>query len=154
MRYMGRRTSFDRLYYNVSLLEFRMINRTEYRNARVSYSDQLYMDIISFKEDCTVSKLSELMGISKSAVTQKVSSLEKRGLIERVRSESDGRVNIVRPSREYVKEYENGRSVFDDVIEQLSEKHSDEEMETFWRVMDSASDILETFELPAAENGD
>ena len=150
MRYMGRQTAFDRLYYNVSLMELRMMNRTEYRNARVSYSDQLYMDIIAFNEDCTVSRLSELMGISKSAVTQKVSSLEKRGLIERTRSPDDGRVNIVRPSKERIRDFENGMSVFDGVIAELSEKHTKEEMETFWKVMDSASDILEELDLPSA----
>ena len=139
------KTAFDRLYYNVSLLELRMMNRTEYRNARVSYSDRLYMDIIAFNEDCTVSKLSELMGISKSAVTQKVTSLEKRGLIRRVRSETDGRVVNVRPSAQRIREMENGRSRFEELLSALSEMHSEEEILTFWKVMDSASSILEDF---------
>ena len=70
---MNLRDSPNRLYYNMTIYDVRYVNRSITGN--LSYNSIMYLDIIAYQDNCTVSSIAETLGISKPAVTKKVNEL-------------------------------------------------------------------------------
>ncbi len=138
---MNPKESLDRYYYVLSLLELRMIN--DGRDLKASYGDILFMNLIMFTEDCTSSKLAEMLNITKSAVTARVNGLVEQGLVEKTRSGRDGRVYYLTLSEKAKAVYNEEDSVISDAVRRITERHGPEEMAKFCEILDSASDIIE-----------
>lgn len=87
------RTSFDRIYRAMTVMEQCVDERQGTMD--LTYKEMMYLYLIDLTEDCTVSKLADMINVSLPAVTKRINSLEERGLVQRTRSEGDGRVKTV-----------------------------------------------------------
>ncbi|WP_068775006.1 MarR family transcriptional regulator [Paenibacillus sp. FJAT-26967] len=127
---------FGKLYYDLTLHELKMMNSIDlYPN--LTYNSLLYLDLIACNPNCTVSSLAELLHVSKSAVTIKVSELIKQGFVEKNQSELDKRVYYLSVKPEIQGHYE----IYNQIIKQAGEKMKDtyttEEISLFCNMLSS-----------------
>jgi DNA-binding MarR family transcriptional regulator len=73
-------------YYRSSISELRAMHAGDY-SPGLSYHSMLYLSIIAGTPSCTVSKLAEILQITRSAVTIKVKELVRRGFVEKQQSD-------------------------------------------------------------------
>lgn len=134
--------SFSRLYSALTLMELRMFH-SGCGDGRLSYNDVLYLTLVRSIPECTAGRMAEAIGVSKSAVTLKLNSLEDRGLVMRVRKESDRRVVLVMlpDDVEEVFRYEDTR--MGESIRGMEEAFSQDEVDLFCRMMDHVTGMLE-----------
>ena len=71
---MDLQETLNRYFYNQTINELRLMNESA-SGLNLSYNSLLYLDIISYMPQCTVSTLACALHISKSAVTMKVAEL-------------------------------------------------------------------------------
>jgi DNA-binding MarR family transcriptional regulator len=121
-------------YYRSSIGELRTMRGGDY-SPELTYHSMLYLTIIAGTEDCTVSKLAEILQITRSAVTIKVGELQRRGFIEKRQSSEDGRVWLIRLTPRLADLY----AVFDRISAKteaaLRERHADSELELFGQML-------------------
>jgi DNA-binding MarR family transcriptional regulator len=139
---MDLKKSFTRHYYARTLMELRMMNRVNV-NEKITFNSVLYMDLIAFTENCTVSKLAELLHVSKSSITIKVNELVEQGYIIKTRSETDGRVHFLSISPEASEPYDEEERQFDVMIRMLREKYSEEELKRFSEMLNTSAEYLD-----------
>lgn len=104
------------------LNELRLAHDNSYQS--LSYNSILYLDLIVYQKDCTVSTLAELLHVAKSAVTLKVKELEKLGLVEKRRSEQDKRVFYLYANPRIVQEYKALDRVLYGALDEVEAKYS------------------------------
>ena len=78
-------------YYHMALYELQVMNGNDYYNG-LSYNSLLYNNVMEQMEECTVSKMADVLKITKSAVTLKINELVKQGVVVKKQSEKDKRV--------------------------------------------------------------
>lgn len=132
-------SSFKKLYCSVTSVQAKWV---EGGNLDLSYKDMLYLEMISLTEGCTVSSLSEAMGVSPSAVTRRLNSLESRGLVTRTRQEDDSRFKTVEVSDKARDVLDDADRVFKAVLSDMEGEFSESDREVFCRMMDRMSDII------------
>ncbi|MEE0515783.1 MAG: MarR family transcriptional regulator [Emergencia sp.] len=128
----------NRLYYEETIHELAVRNRNG--GEKISYNSIMYIDAITYLQDCTVSKLADRLHISKPAVTMKVNELLRQGLIEKEQSEEDRRVFFLRAKArtdEFFPEYNTALKAAENYI---SDRYTEEEMEIFERILTDASE--------------
>ena len=108
--------SNQKFYYDMSLRELRNLNDSSY--GKVSYNTTLYLNIISANKDCTASFIAQQIGVSKAAVTIRISELIEKGLVVKKQSPTDKRVNFLYIIQELKAEYDE----YDKKLKELSEK--------------------------------
>jgi DNA-binding MarR family transcriptional regulator len=126
-------------YYRMSLGELRMLNVSDH-SFGMSYHDQLYLNIIAYTENCTISKLAELLHITKSGATIKVGALAKRGLVEKTQSDTDGRVYHLRLSPKVSAVSDMFDGMAEDVDSMLRNRYSESEMDLFCDILRTISE--------------
>ncbi len=137
---MSIRQSFDRMYLSMSIMEECVSERNSL--PEVSHKEMLYLYIIALTEDCTASRIAEMLGVSLPAVTKRLNALEERGLISRTRSEEDGRVKTVTVSERGGDLMKRADEIFYRILGDMEVSFSQEEVEVFCRMMDHISDRL------------
>lgn len=121
-------------YYHMSLYELQVMNGSDYFGG-LSYNSVLYLNVIDQTKDCTVSKIAEVLGITKSAVTLKINELEKTGAVVKTRSETDRRVYYVRLSPRMEETINIYNEVFKKIEVSLREKYTDSQLNLFGEIM-------------------
>ena len=91
-------------YYRTSINELRWMNEGNEGGGGLTYNSLLYLNVIAYTPDCTISKLAEIVRITKPAVTIKVNELVRRGCVIKEQSATDRRVFYLHlsPSQEMV----------------------------------------------------
>ncbi|WP_019177859.1 MarR family transcriptional regulator [Methanomassiliicoccus luminyensis] len=135
---MDLKKSFARHYYARTLMTLRMMSRVHV-NERLTFNSVLYMDLIAFTENCTVSKLADMLHISKSSVTIKVNELVEQGYVTKTRSEADGRIYYLSIAPEENEAYDEDERQVGKMINRLKEKYSKEELEKFGEMLDETA---------------
>ena len=102
----------NEFYYRMAIYELEMMNGTDYYHG-LSYNSLLYLNIIDQMEACTVSKIAEILHITKSAVTVKVNELVKQGLVVKEQSTEDKRVFYLRLNEDMDKIMKNYDHIFE-----------------------------------------
>lgn len=129
----------NRFYYSMALNELRLMNQnTVYPS--ITYNSLLYLDLISYKEECTVSYLSKILHISKAAVTIKVNELERQGLVTKTRSEKDRRVFYISISPQVKAEYTQYDHCMKKATAMLEATFTADELCKFERMLDIVKD--------------
>ncbi|REK76879.1 MarR family winged helix-turn-helix transcriptional regulator [Paenibacillus paeoniae] len=124
-----------RFYYDMTLSELRSMNdNSTYPN--ITYNSLLYLDLISYKEDCTVSYLADALHISKSAVTIKVNELIKQGFLTKTQSEKDRRVYYLSITPEVEAEYKQHDKRVLHAAKALEQNYSEAELSLFQRMLE------------------
>lgn len=106
----------------------------------ITYNSLLYLDIISYKENCTVSFLADALHISKSAVTIKVNELMKQGFITKTQSQHDKRINYLTLNEAITKEYQGQDCEVMQSIQNIEQNYSQKEINTFREILKIISD--------------
>lgn len=131
---MNLKEKMDRFYLDTIINELRLANDSSYQN--ITYNSLLYMDIIAYRENCTVSYLAEVLHVAKSAVTLKVKELEKLGLVYKEKSRDDGRVYFLRVNQKILDQYKLYDSVLYEALDEVEQKYKPEEMAVISEVFD------------------
>lgn len=126
-------------YYKMSLYELQMANENNpYYN--LSYNTLLYLNIISQTKECTITKIAEMLNITKSAVTIKVNELVKQNIITKIQSEKDKRIFYLSVTPEIKKTLNFYDNISKKIEMKLKEKYSKEEMEIFSKILHTISE--------------
>lgn len=130
--------AIDRLYYNIILNELRMMNESRlYDN--ITYNSLLYLDLISYTENCTVSFLADALHVAKSSVTLKVNELIKQGLVEKTQSDKDKRFFYLTVRSEISEEFQKLDQATNYAVGQVQKQYSSEEIERFCEMLETFS---------------
>ena len=132
---MELRQKMDRFYLDLVLNELRLANSC--RLEHLSYNTILYLDIIAYQENCTVSYLAQTLHVAKSAVTLKVKELEKLGLVEKVQSTADKRVFYLSVNQEILAHYKAYDQVFYAAIDEIEQTYSEADKKVLCDMLDT-----------------
>ena len=135
------RTSFDRIYRALAVME-QCVDESR-GTVDLSYKEMMYLYMIDLTEDCTVSKLADMINVSLPAVTKRINSLEERGLVQRTRSEGDGRVKTVTLSERGAALSKRMDDVFYPILDRFAERFPEEDVARFCMMLDMLSDDIE-----------
>lgn len=124
--------SLKSLYREMSILELSSINTTE---GTLSYMDMLYLDMIYFSDNCTPSHIADSLKVARSAVTIRLNKLMEKGMIERTKSSTDGRVCYIRLTASTRKDYDDFFEQMRPSIEILKKEFTPEQIELFGKMM-------------------
>lgn len=127
-----------RLYFALSQMELGLASGSD----NVSYRDVLYLDLIVSTPDCTVSKIADMLRVSRPAVTTRVNSLVEQGLVVKTKSPDDERVNILTVSDSTNEVYAEEGRVIDRAMSRLVRRYPPESMDMFCEMLDSLCDDL------------
>lgn len=120
-------------YFDMSIIELRQMNKSSVKN--LTYNSLLYVDIISFKKNCTVSFLAKTLGISKSAATVKVNELIKQGLVVKKQSDEDKRIFYLYASETSQLEYEKFDRSMNSAAKKAEASFEKKDIENFCKIM-------------------
>lgn len=137
---MGLEQELKRFYSSVRMSELRFSGRF---GSDVDYRSLLYLDLIRYKEGCTASKISEMLGVDKSTVSKKIDSLVARGMAVKVRDPDDGRIQRLALSEEWRTMYDENDAPYDRVLERLETELSDSEKAVVCRALGIFSEELD-----------
>ncbi len=138
---MNIRSSFDRVYRALTVMEQCVDERQG--TVDLSYKEMLYLYLIDLTEDCTVSKLADMINVSLPAVTKRINSLEERGLVMRTRNEVDGRVKTVTLSDRGEALSKRMDDMFYPILDRFAQRFSEEDIDKFCMMLDMLSDDIE-----------
>lgn len=142
---MSLRSSLNRLYYDMTIHDIRFINRS--LSGNLSYNSVMYLDVIDFQENCTVSSLAETLRISKPAVTKKVNELIQLGYVVKTQSGKDKRVYYLCVSDELKKNSEFYERPFERAIRRIEERYDRKQLAIL-------CDVLNTFSEEVRKEGE
>ena len=141
------KSALDRFYLSLSVLEIR--NSSMFGEAdRLPYNSVLYLDFISVCPGCTASDIAEAIGVTKATVSMTLSRLEEKGMIQRTRSESDGRVRHISLTERIQEPYSRYGDMVSSLVGEVAAEHTEEELETFVRILGEISAKLEGYRGP------
>lgn len=135
------REQMERFYLDMAVNELRLANCSRYQ--KITYNSLLYLDLIAYHENCTVSYLAEVLHIAKSAVTLKIHELEKLGLVEKRQSAADKRIYYLYVNQALLEEYKTYDNVLYSALDQLEKTYSSEQIDTFCRMLDSLNQAFQ-----------
>lgn len=125
----------SQFYFDITLNELRLMNQnTLYPH--ISYNSLLYLDIIAYKENCTVSYLARALHVSKPAVTAKVNDLMAQGLVEKHQSKTDKRVFHLTVSPAVREDYHKYDLRQQNATRLVQAKYTPEEISLFTQMLD------------------
>ena len=135
------RDTLNQFFYSMTINELQLMN-TKFQSLNITYNSLLYLDIISYTDNCTITFLAQSLHISKSAVTIKINEMVKQGLIIKEQSEDDKRVFYLKLNDNIATIYQKYDKALYKAIEIMDKTYSKQELETFCRIM---SDIEKTY---------
>lgn len=136
---MNLRESFFHLYHGINAMEFQTNSQ---KSGDLSYRDLMYINLIMFMDDCTVTKLAEVMNISKPAVSMRVNRLIEQGLVIKQKSREDERVNILMLSpATYTRFGENDKRI-NHALLKICEEYPPEDVKLFANMMDRLAELF------------
>ncbi len=132
-----------------SLLELRMFKADPVRaapmdNVRITYKDVLILDAISETEGCTASMLADLTSLTKPTISVRLKGLEDKGLIRRVRSDTDRRVVYLELSDELAEGYGWEGEILQRVVDGLRERYGDRRVDEFMEMVGDVASTIAT----------
>ncbi len=127
---MKLKSAIDKLFYDVTLKELQAINKNKSEQT-ISYHNLLYLDIINYTKECTVSTLAKKLHIAKPAVTIRIKELEKLGLVEKKQSKIDKRVYHLSVKPKVANSYKIPDKPYTNAMDEIKTKYSNEEIEKF-----------------------
>lgn len=135
---MGITEKMNGFYYHMSLYELQLMNGSDYFNG-LSYNSLLYINVIEQTKNCTVSRLAEMLHITKSAVTIKINELVRQKIVVKEQSTFDKRVFYLKLSPETDELMKNYDRIFQKAEAELRHKYTEEQLDLFGDILDTIS---------------
>ena len=134
----------NNFYHDMSMSDLRLQNKDKTSDT-LTHNDILYLNVI--ETGCgqyTASKLADMIGVSRPAVTQKINDLEKQGYIKKVQSTKDKRTYFICMNDDYFSSdyYKLVSQTNKDIVKKLTEEHTDEQIQLFCDMCEKISKIL------------
>lgn len=145
--------AIDRMYYAIVLNELRMMNETRLYDS-ITYNSLLYLDLISYTENCTVSLLADALHVAKSSVTLKVNELIKQGMVEKTQSEKDRRIFYLTLRPEILEEFQKLDRASNYAVQQIQKQYTAEEIKVCCEMLDTFSSHYSQYAEIAAKKGE
>lgn len=133
--------AMNRFYMRLNIYELRYLNKGN--TANISMNSTLYLDLIYYTENCTVSYLAEALRVSKPAVTNKVGELMEKGLVQKRQSSKDKRVFYLTVSDWLAAEYEDYDQKFLVANKRIESSYSPEQIALFSEMLMAYSRTFE-----------
>lgn len=127
---MKLKENMDRFYLDMVTYELAMMNSQNPFDG-ITYNSMLYLDIIMYTKDCTVSHIAQKLYVAKSAVTLKVKELEKLGIVKKTQSDEDKRVFYLSVEDGVKSRYEKFDENLNSAIVEIKEKYSTQQIDQF-----------------------
>lgn len=108
----------------------------------INYNSLSYLDLIRSYPNTTISALSELLGVSKSAVTMKIAELEKKGYVIKRISSEDKRIKYLEISKGLSEIYDRFEILDEDIYGELEAMYTKAELDSFCKILDYISDRI------------
>lgn len=134
------RDTLNQFFYSMTINELQLMN-TKFQSLNITYNSLLYLDIISYTDNCTITFLAQSLHISKSAVTIKINEMVKQGLILKEQSKDDKRVFYLKLNDDIATIYQKYDKALYKAIETMDKTYSKQELETFCRIMSDIENI-------------
>ena len=138
---MNLKNELDKFYFSTAICDLKLMNE-QYIDRDLSYNTFLYLEVIfSMKGYCTVSRLSELLNVSKSAVTSKVNELILHGLVSKTQDLNDKRVWRLKVNEDVLPKYRIYDMQDKLALTKIEEEFSEEDIQKFCQMLRIISDI-------------
>lgn len=138
---MKLKKALDRFYYSTALCDLRLMNQ-KLSNDKITYNSLLYLELIfSIGENCTVSKIANLLYISKPAVTLKINELIRQGFVIKTENPKDKRQNFLSINEDMMPKYKIYRKQDNLAIKRIRDRYTKEEISKFSEMLEIISDI-------------
>ena len=125
----------------VNFFESALLNKTS-----ISCSELSVLGIICENEKenrkVNVTEIANELKVSKSAVSQSVSKLEKKGFVKRKINLFDKKINYISLTEDALIKYENKKKEYDEVISKVSKEMGEEDSKELSRLLEKLSDII------------
>lgn len=131
---MKTKSAVSRFFYDMTLSELNRMHSSAIL-PNISYNSLLYLDLVDMTHNCTVSRLAELLHVTKSAVTIKVRELMNQGLLEKRQCENDKRVFYLRVRPEVVEEYRSYDQALRRATTFVESRFEQKDIDTFCEVL-------------------
>ena len=128
--------TMDRLYYDMVLAELQMMHDDELAE-KITYNSLLYLDLIVYKKNCTVTYLANALHISKSAVTIKVNELVKQGIVEKIQDEDDKRIHYIQAVPHIAEKFRKFDRKANVAAQRMEQEFSQKELEQFCKMLEA-----------------
>lgn len=89
-----------------------------------------------------VTELAALLKMSKSAVSQLIAKLEKKGFVKRKMNLFDKKINYISTSDDARNSYEHNQKKYSEVVNQVVEQMGEEDSKELSRLLQKLSDII------------
>ncbi len=125
------------LYNQFRLSNYRsMFGRIREKDGSLSATEAYAVDVIYLLGNPTITQLAETLGISQPNATYKVNNLAAKGYVVKSASEDDRRECRLQLGPKFYHYYADANHFIDQAADNLKEKFSPEELETFTAVLD------------------
>ena len=132
---MDIRTATNRFCKEYCLNELKLMNSNKF-NGKITYNSLLYLDLISYNPNCTVSYIADSLNIARSSVTIKIIELEKLGLVVKHQSEHDKRVFYLSLSNMVVDIFDKDNNSLMKAAKEIESKFSKHEIDVYFEMLD------------------
>ena len=138
---MNLKKALDSFYYSTALCNLRLMNE-KFVDENITYNSLLYLELIfTMNGECTVSRIADLLNISRPGVTLKVNELIKQGLVTKTPDPNDRRKNYLTVNEDAAPQYKIYRYQDNEAVRRITDKYSVEEISRFCDMLDMISDI-------------
>ena len=138
---MNLKKALDSFYYSTALCNLRLMNE-KFVDENITYNSLLYLELIfTMNGECTVSRIADLLNISRPGVTLKVNELIKQGLVTKTPDPNDRRKNYLTVNEDAVPQYKIYRYQDNEAVRRITDKYSIEEISMFCDMLDMISEI-------------
>ena len=128
--------SFDRIYTKFKLHFYQTVfSKFENREASLTAVETFCMEIIRALDEPTINEFASFTNISSTNAAYKVSSLVRKGYVEKVQSPSDRREYRLRPTQKFHDYYDLSSAYVQEVMDRVREHFTPEEVTQMDRVL-------------------
>lgn len=125
--------------------------RFQNREASLTTVEAFAMEAIYALGSPTVHEFAQFMRISSSNAAYKIGSLIRKGYVEKVQSESDGREYHLRPTQKYLDYYDITSSYVHKVMERIKQRFSPEDLAKMDEILTvMGEELMPEVSLPAS----
>lgn len=138
---MNLKKALDAFYYSTALCNLRLMNE-KFDEEHITYNSLLYLELIfTMNGKCTVSRIADLLNISRPGVTLKVNELIKQGLVTKTPDPDDRRKNYLTVNEEAIPRHKLYRYQGNEALKRITDEYSAEEIGMFCDMLDMISEI-------------
>ena len=133
------------VWVNILNCKLKKYLSTVFKNEDINLTAEqfLVMDTLWNQGEMTQQNIAFIIQKDKNSVTQFIDNLERKGLVHRVVDPSDRRVNNIQLSETGLAMKDNTKQVAITAVNKILEGISEEELQTFVKVLNKACDNIE-----------